>query len=630
MAYKALYRTYRPSTFDEVAGQQHIVKTIKNALKTGKLAHAYLFTGPRGTGKTTMAKLLAKALNCEEGIGCQCNECKNCKAIMDGTHPDVLELDAASNNSVDDIRDLIDKVKYGTILGRYKVYIIDEVHMLSTGAFNALLKTLEEPPEHVIFVLATTEPHKILPTILSRCQRYDFTRVADLDIKERIRTVLAEEGIPFDEKAVNLIISLSDGGMRDALSILDQVLRYSGDKLNEKDIMDVFAIESTEEKIAFINSIINADSQDVLQRLNKYVAKGTDIKRLTDDLLEIFKDALIYKVSANQSYLNFLDDEQAYKMSSSMSEEQIMKMINELLEAQKNFKNVPSINSLFQVTVLKMTTFVNTRRPAPTPVVEEQPIVEEQEDEDLVEKILPKTPLNPTPIDDLLNDDEEEDQPLPEIEQPVFIAPEPMPAPTYEQEQAPVQNIAPEYEQASTSMQAPVEEKVEEPIPEPAHEEPVSLFETPVEAPVKPLYIKGTVKEGFFAIDDDLMLQIMVTAKKDIKNDLNTKWADFKKYTAHPNFGKAAAMLVDGHVLVASQQVIILEYGLKKAADRVNEFAMQKELQSVFKCVFDKQMFIYAVDRSDSVRLQQNYLNRMQIGKLPKLDTINIEIEVLD
>ena len=186
MAYKALYRTYRPSTFDEVAGQQHIVKTIKNALSTGKIAHAYLFAGPRGTGKTTMAKLLAKALNCEHGIGCQCNECKNCIAINEGTHPDVLEIDAASNNGVDEIRDLIDKVKYGTILGRYKVYIIDEVHMMTSGAFNALLKTLEEPPEHVIFILATTEPHKILPTILSRCQRYDFSKVSDVDIQERM------------------------------------------------------------------------------------------------------------------------------------------------------------------------------------------------------------------------------------------------------------------------------------------------------------------------------------------------------------------------------------------------------------------------------------------------------------
>ncbi len=189
MAYKALYRTYRPSTFDEVAGQQQIVRTIKNALATGKLSHAYLFAGPRGTGKTSMAKLLAKALNCEEGIGHQCNHCENCIAINEGSHPDVIEIDAASNNGVEQVRDIVDKVKYGTILGRYKVYIIDEVHMMSSGAFNALLKTLEEPPEHVIFILATTEPYKILPTILSRCQRYDFTKVSNKDIKERIRTI---------------------------------------------------------------------------------------------------------------------------------------------------------------------------------------------------------------------------------------------------------------------------------------------------------------------------------------------------------------------------------------------------------------------------------------------------------
>ena len=248
VAYKALYRTYRPSNFDEVAGQEHIVKTLKNALSTSKLAHAYLFAGPRGTGKTTMAKILAKALNCDEGFGHICNECKNCLAINDGSHPDVLELDAASNNGVDEIRELIDKVKYGTILGRYKVYIIDEVHMLSTGAFNALLKTLEEPPEHVIFILATTEPHKILPTILSRCQRYDFNKLSDADIHGRLKEVLMHEGIAYSEEAVKIIVSLADGGMRDALSMLDQVLAYSNNRLEVKDILDIFALNQRKKK----------------------------------------------------------------------------------------------------------------------------------------------------------------------------------------------------------------------------------------------------------------------------------------------------------------------------------------------------------------------------------------------
>ena len=376
MAYKALYRTYRPQTFEEVAGQEHIVKTLKNALKTGKISHAYLFAGPRGTGKTTMAKLFAKALNCEHGIGCQCNECKNCVAIMDGSHPDVLELDAASNNGVDEIRELIDKVKYGTILGRYKVYIIDEVHMLSTGAFNALLKTLEEPPEHVIFILATTEPHKILPTILSRCQRYDFNKVSETDIKERIRIILENENVEFNESAVELIVSLADGGMRDALSILEKVLAYSGNTLNEQDVLDIFALESKEEKIKLINSIINHDMSDVLTRLNNYVSKGTDIKRLTEDLLVILKDLVIYNSSYNGKYLEVLSEVDAKELGNKLTNDQAIKMIDILMNTVKDYKNVTSINPVFEITLIKLTSLEDGVKLKKTPVVEpkEEPV----------------------------------------------------------------------------------------------------------------------------------------------------------------------------------------------------------------------------------------------------------------
>ena len=354
MAYKALYRKYRPNTFDEVAGQQHIVKTIKNALATGKIAHAYLFAGPRGTGKTTMAKLLAKALNCDEGIGKQCNECKNCIAINEGTHPDVLEIDAASNNGVDEVRDLIDKVKYSTILGKYKVYIIDEVHMMTTGAFNALLKTLEEPPEHVIFILATTEPHKILPTILSRCQRYDFSKVSDDDIRNRLKDILEKENVVYNEAAINLIIALSEGGMRDALSILDQVLAYSSNRLIEDDVLDIFALESTTEKVELLTSIGKGDFTDVLDRLKSYVSRGTDIKRLTDDLLVLLKDVLIYRATNRFDFVEQLNKKEISVLSSLFNEKQTIEMIDILMNALKDYKNVTSITPIFEVMLLKL------------------------------------------------------------------------------------------------------------------------------------------------------------------------------------------------------------------------------------------------------------------------------------
>ena len=570
MAYKALYRTYRPSTFEEVAGQEHIVKTLKNALATGKLAHAYLFAGPRGTGKTTMAKLLAKALNCDEGIGHQCNECKNCKAIIEGTHPDVLELDAASNNGVDEIRELIDKVKYGTILGRYKVYIIDEVHMLSTGAFNALLKTLEEPPEHVIFILATTEPHKILPTILSRCQRYDFTKLSDKDIKERIKSVLEKEGVSYNEEAVDIIISLADGGMRDALSILDQVLAYSGNKLDVKDILAIFALESKEEKIALLNAIIQKDVADVLKRIERYVYLGTDIKRLTDDLLLILKDILIYQSSRNTSCLEVLNEQEAQSFFKYLDIDETLKMIDIIMAAQKDYKNVSSIVPLFQVTLLKLITAKKDGMP------------------EVREEVKKPTPVINKPL------------PKPEPVQPKLAEP----APKKEVKQEELISL------------------LDQPEPEP---EPVKQPEIVLSKDV--LVLKDCRNGESFFVNDDLMIDIIVTAKKDIKNQLLEHWSDLKRLIAHPKLGKAATLLVDGRPLVASNRVLVVEYQFPNTADRANLIENQEAIQNVIQSTFGKKMFVFGVSRNESVRCQQNFMNKRQLGTLPKIDTINIEFE---
>ena len=583
MAYKALYRTYRPSTFDEVAGQQHIVKTIKNALATRKIAHAYLFAGPRGTGKTTMAKLLAKALNCEDGIGCQCNECKNCVAINEGSHPDVLEIDAASNNGVDEIRDLIDKVKYGTILGRYKVYIIDEVHMMTQGAFNALLKTLEEPPEHVIFILATTEPHKILPTILSRCQRYDFSKVSDEDIKERIKIILEKENIEYNEEAINLVISLADGGMRDALSILDQVLAYSGDRLNVQDVLDIFALESNEEKLSLLSSIINGDTNDVLNRLNRYVARGTDIKRLTNDLLLILKDILIYQTSGSGRYLQAIKEEEAEELSNKLDNATVLEMISVLMETLKDYKNVTSIIPLFEVTLLKLcTTHTKKEEFDPRPIRYETPAPKGP-----AENMFKETPKR------------EEPKPAPLPPKP---APEPAPAP------APV---------------VPEPEPVKE---EPKVEQPLLFEDDSVANDEGVIYINGTEAGDHYEIDEKMMIDIIVISKRDFKNSLLENWKNLKRLSAHPKLGKVANILVDGHPLAVSQKIMILECQTDNAVEKMNRIANQKDVQNVVRTVFGRKMFVYAINRKTSIDYQNKYMNLLQLKRLPKADDVKIDI----
>ena len=307
MAYQALYRKWRPRTFDDVVGQSSITDTLKNAIKRNKISHAFLFAGPRGTGKTSCAKIFAKALNCTNlQDGEPCNECENCLAADKGSMSDIIEIDAASNNGVDEIRDIRDKVKYAPTQGKYKVYIIDEVHMLSMGAFNALLKTLEEPPEHVVFILATTELQKVPATIISRTQRYNFKRIEQAELVARMQYILKQEDVEYEPRSLEVIAQIADGGMRDSLSILDQILSYDQDKVKYKDALKITGYADQAKIETLLYYLLTYKTQDALDLVKELINTGSSTQNILDEIIQLTVNVML-AVKGNQSQ-HFLTD----------------------------------------------------------------------------------------------------------------------------------------------------------------------------------------------------------------------------------------------------------------------------------------------------------------------------------
>ena len=355
MGYTALYRKFRPQTFEEMVGQEHITRTLRNQIMANRVGHAYLFNGGRGTGKTTSAKVLARAINClNPKDGEPCNECEICKAAIAGSLTDIVEMDAASNNSVEDIRSIREEVNFLPTKAKYRVYIIDEVHMLSQGAFNALLKTLEEPPEHVKFILATTEPQKLPATILSRCQRFDFKRISDEDIVKRLKIVCNESKIEATDQALNIIASLSEGAMRDALSILERCVQDGDNSIDEDKIKELVGIP----KITYIHNITKAiiefDIDLAMETINKVLEEGKDLNNFIWEIIKYIKDILMIKTNQKLTIYNDEDLKKLEEISNDITKERAIKLIYELSNLENDMKLSTQKLIIFQAGIIKL------------------------------------------------------------------------------------------------------------------------------------------------------------------------------------------------------------------------------------------------------------------------------------
>lgn len=555
MAYQALYRKYRPSNFDEVVGQQPIIQTLKNAIVQNRIAHAYLFCGPRGTGKTSIAKIFAKILNCEDESNKPCGKCINCKMVQNGSHPDIIEIDAASNNGVDEVRNLIDKVKYAPMQGKYKVYIIDEVHMMTTGAFNALLKTIEEPPAHVVFILATTEPNKVIPTIISRCQRFDFNKVSQKDIEKRLSIVCKEEKIEIDPEAISLIAQLADGGMRDSLSILDQCIAYCSSNITVDNVREIYGVLTTSDIGKLFEHLYSHEVDALIQQIQECSDKGMDLKRLTSDFITLLKESIILDYSNNSQLVSNTHKEVIEKYLLKSPSPFRFNVLNELMDVFNKYNYASNVLDYLETALLK--------------------------------SISNSYEINPKNAQEVIDNSDGEN------------------------EENFIESSDLSYD--LTSEKSEIDKKV----PKNSENSDISKSETISDVSRETLKEVGN-KDSKIILNDEYILQLLVGANKTERKIDTTKMDERNMYLSDLEYAKYANSLRNITIVASGDKYIVVAVRSELEAKEINEMQLNQGFEDFMEQVLGKAKKIFAIDHIQQTRVLEEFKERMIQGTLPE------------
>ena len=555
MAYQALYRKYRPSNFDEVVGQQPIIQTLKNAIVQNRIAHAYLFCGPRGTGKTSIAKIFAKMLNCEDESNKPCGKCINCKMVQNGSHPDIIEIDAASNNGVDEVRNLIDKVKYAPMQGKYKVYIIDEVHMMTTGAFNALLKTIEEPPAHVVFILATTEPNKVIPTIISRCQRFDFNKVSQKDIEKRLSIVCKEEKIEIDPEAISLIAQLADGGMRDSLSILDQCIAYCSSNITVDNVREIYGVLTTSDIGKLFEHLYAHEVDALIQQIQECSDKGMDLKRLTSDFITLLKESIILDYSSNSQLVSNTHKEVIEKYLLKSPSPFRFNVLNELMDVFNKYNYASNVLDYLETALLK--------------------------------SISNSYEIKSKTTRDVIEDSDRENK----------------------------ENFA---KSSDLSYDLTSEKsEIDKEVPKNSENTGISELETISDVSRETLKEVGN-KDSKIILNDEYILQLLVGANKTERKIDTAKMDERNMYLADLEYAKYANSLRNIAIVASGDKYIVVAVRSELETKEINEMQLTQGFEDFMEQVLGKAKKIFAIDHIQQTRVLEEFKERMIQGTLPE------------